>query len=334
MPWDILCFRALIVVLLFASFSAGDDAAKQAAASQLLGHAASMQNIRAQGAKPFHLHLTVHAERVVAKPADGTYDEIWLGPDKWRREILFPGFSEVVVGDQDSSWVSRNLDFRPRLAYLVDSAVHWFIQPGPDPKESIVSMHDRKRNGTEGHCVEIGGISRTPYRELCFDQSGTLFSAEYQNQRFDYEGYSKFGDRLFPGNIHVSESGREILALRVDKLSDPEDARSEFFQHDIKALRLAPCERWPGSGELAKKVPPHYPEDARHAHVQGTVTFYSLLSADGRVQKLTVLESAGRSLDQAASEAVQQWLYEPVRCGSQPLPTEVEVRVNFALSSF
>lgn len=57
-----------------------------------------------------------------------------------------------------------------------------------------------------------------------------------------------------------------------------------------------------------------------------------LLSGAGHVQDTRVLESAGDSLDRAAIEAVKQWEYSPANCGT-PLPAEIEVRVNLALSS-
>lgn len=66
---------------------------------------------------------------------------------------------------------------------------------------------------------------------------------------------------------------------------------------------------------------------------EGTVVLYALLSPDGQVQRLKVLESAGKSLDQSALQAVRQWRYATVRCGTTPLPFETEIRVNYSLSN-
>ena len=92
---------------------------------------------------------------------------------------------------------------------------------------------------------------------------------------------------------------------------------------------MAPCERWTSKPPV--KVPPHYPPDARAARQQGTVILYALVSPDGRVEQTSVLESAGASLDRAAVEAVRQWGYPPVNCGTAPLATEIEAEVRFEL---
>ncbi len=85
-------------------------------------------------------------------------------------------------------------------------------------------------------------------------------------------------------------------------------------------------------GIPVKKVVPEYPKDARASHIEGTVLRYALLSSDGTVQKVKVLQSAGTLLDQAALHAVQQWGSSPTDCGSgRRLPAEIEVTVNFAL---
>jgi len=62
------------------------------------------------------------------------------------------------------------------------------------------------------------------------------------------------------------------------------------------------------------------------------VGLYAALAADGSVDHVKVVETAGASLDTAAMQAVKQWVYAPLTCGGQPLPTEIEVHVNFSLS--
>jgi TonB family protein len=120
-----------------------------------------------------------------------------------------------------------------------------------------------------------------------------------------------------------------VLKLEVGDPDAPSNPDPHLFEHSAEARQLAPCDRW--LAEASKKVAPHYPEDARRTRQQGTVVFYALLSDAGTVAQLRIIESAGRSLDQAATESVRQWIYPPTMCGTTPLPSEVEVRVNFTL---
>ncbi|HEV3512871.1 MAG TPA: energy transducer TonB [Candidatus Sulfotelmatobacter sp.] len=318
---------ATAFVLRCCSVAAAD---KRSDGAELLAKAVTLQDIRAADAKPFHLRLRIHTQGIVAKPADGTYDEVWLGPNKWRREISFPGFTQVVVGDQNSAWLSRNLDFRPRLAYLITLAIDRFIHPELLPKEAVGSVRERKKKGEALRCAELR-LSSVVDRQVCFDQSGVLVSDEGESQYpdFEYSDYANFEGRVFPRSIHVNESGREVLSMTADDPSVPHDTSPQLFEHDPGAVQIAPCEQLPSN--LVKKVPPHYPEDARHNGQRGTVILYVFLSADGQVGRVRVLQGVSPSLDQATIEAVRQWEYVPVKCGTAPLPTEVEVRVNYEL---
>jgi TonB family protein len=319
-----------VCCILFATMIVGACVASdsdQREGSEMLAKAATTQNLRSHDAKPFRLHVRVHAQTVVATPTDGTYDEIWLSSDKWRREIAFPGFDQVEVGDADSKWLSRNLDFQPRVVSLMEQAV--LMGLSLLPLETVGEVHNKKKDGTAFRCVRLQ-FPHSLSREMCLNPSGALASVEAGDRRFEYGEYTKFGDKIFPKAIHVFEKGKNLLNINVEDPVAVTDPDPKEFKHPAGALQFANCER--SQGELIKKVPPHYPQEARSNHVQGTVVLYVLLSGEGRVQNTRVLESAGDSLDRATIEAVQQWEYTPANCGKAPLPTETEVQVNFALS--
>ena len=250
-----------------------------------------------------------------------------LSPDKWRRNIAFPGFNQLEIGDTDSKWLSRNLDFQPRLVSLMEKAI--FVQLSLLPSETVGGLHNEKRDGTAFRCIRLQ-FAHSPGRELCFDPNGALTSVEVGEERFEYGEYAKFGEKTFPRAIHVLEKRKEVLDIKVEDPIFVSDSDPKAFEHHAGALELAICER--SQDELVKKVPPHYPQEARSNHVKGTVVLYVLLSAEGRVQNTRVLESAGDSLDRATIEAVRQWEYRPVSCGKTPLPTEIEVKVSYTLS--
>jgi hypothetical protein len=114
----------LAVIFSLRGYAADDKKQQEQTESvALFARAGAPQDIRADGSQPFHLHLQVHAQHVTTKPVDGSHDEVWLAPDKWRREMTFPGFTQVEVGDKDSKWVSRNASFRPSVAYAISRAL-------------------------------------------------------------------------------------------------------------------------------------------------------------------------------------------------------------------
>jgi protein TonB len=82
---------------------------------------------------------------------------------------------------------------------------------------------------------------------------------------------------------------------------------------------------------LVKRVEPEYPEIARQARVSGAVKLEATTDVYGRVKDVRVLESIPL-LDQAAKDAVRQWIYEPMVVNGKPLSVVFKVTVRFVLS--
>lgn len=81
---------------------------------------------------------------------------------------------------------------------------------------------------------------------------------------------------------------------------------------------------------LIHEVAPVYPEAAREAGVQGVVILSVRADAQGHVEDVMVLRSIPL-LDQAAIDAVKQWVYEPTLVNGQAVPIVFTVTVRFRL---
>ena len=77
-----------------------------------------------------------------------------------------------------------------------------------------------------------------------------------------------------------------------------------------------------------KDVRPVYPDIAYQARVQGYVVLECTIGADGAVSEVTVVRGHPL-LDEAAVEAVRQWVYEPVVLNGLPVPVIMTVTVSF-----
>ena len=79
---------------------------------------------------------------------------------------------------------------------------------------------------------------------------------------------------------------------------------------------------------------PAYPLAARKRRLEGQVILTVIVDPRGHVEKVTVRKSSGHALlDQAASDAVRDWEFEPARIDQVPVTSEVEVPVRFTLSN-
>ncbi len=82
--------------------------------------------------------------------------------------------------------------------------------------------------------------------------------------------------------------------------------------------------------KLTKKVKPVYPFKARLGHVSGMVVLEATTDTSGRVIHVKVLRSIS-VLDQAAIDAVRQWIYEPMVINGRLRAVIFKVNVIFEL---
>jgi TonB family protein len=76
---------------------------------------------------------------------------------------------------------------------------------------------------------------------------------------------------------------------------------------------------------------PAYPESAKLSGVQGEVVMQALISKEGTVKRIHVVEGDSR-LRTAAEEAVYKWRYRPYVLHGQPVEVATTVTVNFKLN--
>jgi periplasmic protein TonB len=74
---------------------------------------------------------------------------------------------------------------------------------------------------------------------------------------------------------------------------------------------------------------PEYTDQARRVRLQGTVTLWVVVAADGTTRDIRVARSLGLGLDEKAMEAVRLWRFAPGMVDGAPAAVQVNVEVNF-----
>ena len=74
---------------------------------------------------------------------------------------------------------------------------------------------------------------------------------------------------------------------------------------------------------------PAYPLELMKQHVQGTVTLYAVISTDGTVRDVRVLNGVDDRLDRYASEALARWHFRPAKKDGNPVALEAVVKIPF-----
>jgi|GEM_PF-1086714 len=85
------------------------------------------------------------------------------------------------------------------------------------------------------------------------------------------------------------------------------------------------------AANLISQVKPVYPEEAQEKGVEGTVLMNAVISMEGNVLSLEVINDPDPALAQAAVEAVKQWHYRPTLLNGDPIEVVTTITVNFRL---
>ena len=140
------------------------------------------------------------------------------------------------------------------------------------------------------------------------------------------------GTKLFPRFLSYVENGKPLAEVQVTELKTTEQLPASAFEPPVGAVSKPGCMR-PSTGLLVKKVTPSYPASEKQARVQGTVTMYGLIGADGVPHGLRIVSGVTPGLNKASLDAVQQWRYKPYTCdGIGAVEVETLMVVNFSLS--
>lgn len=138
------------------------------------------------------------------------------------------------------------------------------------------------------------------------------------------------GKTLAQPTLTVRRGGRAIVGSR-----DGEAAPYLFLM--VEPLPYEPPREAEGGPisepKLSSRVLPKYPAGAKQARLEGIVLLQARVGTDGTVTAIKVLRAEPAGLTEAATEALQQWRYEPARnSAGKPVAVIMTVTFRFALN--
>jgi TonB family protein len=280
----------------------------------------------------FRMNANVRIDNF-GKPLDGTYSLLWNGPDQWREEIAFPGYSEIQVGNQRVVYVKRSAPVMPYRIFQLHMALGFgtsgrgFGDQVPRTGETIKKVREVNLSGTKAQCVEIVGTSKIT-REVCVEVASGLL--DRQRQGITDADWQPIGSKLFPRSISLTKNKSKIVEMQITQLDTSKLTGSGLFTAPEGAISRDGCMN-PSPAAKVKDVDPLYPQMAKIARVQGIVATEVLIDNTGASKNLTIISTDSPLLNQATLDAVKQWRYEPATCNGEPVQIETVIEVRYSL---
>ena len=119
--------------------------------------------------------------------------------------------------------------------------------------------------------------------------------------------------------------GNTLYGRTADKAKAPQEVKA------YSAPKYTPIYQVDREPELANEVKIPYPEEARRAGIEGTVTLSVTVDLDGRVVSARVLNGPGYGLNEAARNAILRFRFRPAIKGGEAVSTEMKYSYTFLL---
>ncbi|XXF78934.1 TonB family protein [Myxococcaceae bacterium GXIMD 01537] len=119
--------------------------------------------------------------------------------------------------------------------------------------------------------------------------------------------------------------GNTLYGKADGKARAPQDVRA------YSAPRYTPIYQVDTEPRLLSEVKISYPDEARRAGVEGTVTLSITIDPEGRVLSARVLSGPGHGLEEAAREAILRFRFKPATKQGEPVSTEMKYAYTFLL---
>jgi Gram-negative bacterial TonB protein C-terminal len=195
---------------------------------------------RTEGSQPFHLKGTFQGDGDFAA-FQGSYEETWFAPDRWRRQVTI-GDKSAVETHSDRGLYEQPVD--PSIAKVVQKVLGLFCTdfPGysygsPDTDWTMADVEFQNIPVTRvamGHMNDDGSIHYP--RAYYFDQKGlirarsnTLSWPNLHPETITYDEFAEFIGKQVPRRIESELDGVHTFTAHIDLLEPAQPAPDAFF---------------------------------------------------------------------------------------------------------
>jgi outer membrane biosynthesis protein TonB len=287
-------------------------------------------NLRLDGRPGFHMKASFHSEDGAAK---GTYEETWVSPKKWRRELKLNDKSLVEVRTEDAFYRTFPGKYASRLADDVIEVLS-FGMPG-DNGSDLYAPDWRTINAklggvpvltlSNGYVSPQGKPDPMTLQFFIEESTGFIRGRYHYSSLTIFNGLQSFGDKTVARKLtNFDELGNKI-DITIDTLEPAANVSDSAFQMTgAKPIFTSEEE-----------------EDQRFTHPRALYTEKPVLPGwhgklacsvnideHGHVRDVDIKGTTDQSVITAVRGALMKWEYEPATINGHPSLGFVQVNVE------
>ena len=119
--------------------------------------------------------------------------------------------------------------------------------------------------------------------------------------------------------------GNTLYGRPADTAKAPQEVKA------YSAPKYTPIYQVDSEPTVASEVKIPYPDEARRAGIEGTVTLSITIDNEGKVVAVKILKGPGYGLDEAARDAIRRFRFKPAVKGGEAVSTEMKYAYTFLL---
>ena len=251
-------------------------------------------DLRSPGSPPFHLVARVHYN-LAGSATDGTYEMLWLAPDRWREDIKMDGVgseTEIAQGDKIVSLRSSSGPILPlasiRGVLLPErkKAYTWDLK--------MKKIHLMPVDGEQRVCIDSKqgpALKET----ACLDRTAAEVSVLRDLEFLESMERSDFvfvGDKRYPRHI-ATHFFDETMDIHVELLAVPQ----EGIESALAAPEGAVVRDWCPKEEIKESVGGPASPVFMMRPPGAVIRYYVLVDTNGRVKEWAPLRKETKTID-------------------------------------
>ncbi len=282
-------------------------------------------NIRMPGSASFHMKVSFHAlpgieylgkgEEPKIITGDGIYEETWVAPHHWRREVTFANYHAIEVESDHGRKMRTSTDYEPSRVMMLLSGLL-----DPVPRHLISREYQRSRAAKGWHIDHLASEATSLVRIVRRDFSA--FSAEFNDAYYfsprgllllrDQDGLTTawsngttFADKIVFTRVVVSAGERVLLTADVTIAAegrvDPGEFEVEGGSSDA-GMTLRPLHIYEFKTPICLSADPIWPGENHSA-----LRIHGVLDRTGRYREVELIVSINPGADRDLRELMRDF---------------------------
>ena len=309
--------RSLILLLLLSQLSFAS--ANGVPVGKLLDQMIRRSTLAETGGKAFYLKATITDKDDAKSEFNGTVEEYWVSPTKWRRVIKLRDFSQTRIVNGDGVYEDNNGDYFPLHDEMLANEI-----VDPLPKASVDLMNKLELMGAEpgsgtGQCMAEKYFNDTDGREirvlLAYDcKTGLLVYLWSPTCCYGVmTDYRKFHNKM------VAYATKDNpINIRIDTLRDLDAAGDTLFSISQptppeKRMTTERVNETEARAFLAAKTEIKWPPVSKKPN-GNSISVDVVIGRDGRVKEAWSYSPIDNAVEDAVLTSIRKWAFQPQSC--------------------